>query len=122
MKFYKYFAVMLTLVLLLSANAFAQEERDMSTDEWEAEMARLGESKTNLTGQLDALNKEVADLKTKRAGMQTYEACMEELNALVGASDADIAAFGNKVNALQAKVNAKQSPKERSLPEHRSVD
>ena len=45
MKLTKYILSLLSLVLLVSVVSFAQE-REMTEEEWQAEMTRLGEKKT----------------------------------------------------------------------------
>lgn len=112
MKIYKYvFAI--SLILLLSANVFAQENRlkDMTEEEWQAEMNRLTQVKSDLTTELNVLKTQVAELKATNEKMQTYDDCINELYAMVGATKADVDNFQKQVDALTKKIDGKESPK-----------
>ncbi len=110
MKALKYLSAIFALLVFLSAATFAQE-KEMTSDEWEAEMAQFTAKKAELTKQIVELKKEVATLKAKLAGLQDPEDCRNETYALVGASKADVDAFRTKVNNLLAKIMRKESPK-----------
>lgn len=110
MKISKYFLTVLSLLLLFTVSIVAQEE-EMTSDEWEAEMARLRSQKDALTQQITDLQNDISKLKDQLAGMQTYEDCQNELYALVGATKADVDNFGNAVNELDGKIRRKEGPK-----------
>lgn len=112
MKVYKYLSVF-GLVLLLSAGVFAQENRlqDMTEEEWQNEMNRLTQVKSDLTTELNALKSQVAELKATKDKMQAYDDCINELYAMVGATKADVDNFGKQLDALTAKIDGKESPK-----------
>lgn len=109
MKVFKYLFVV-TTVILLSAEVFAQEQK-MTKEEWQNEINRLTERKASLTTELNALKKEVADLKSTSEKLQTYEDCMKELYAMVGATKADIDNFRARLDALSKKIDNKEAPK-----------
>ena len=111
MKLHKYLASVFALLLFFSVSAFAQQNKEMTEEEWQAEMNRLTEKKAELTSEVNTLKTEVADLKASLEGMQTYDACMEELYAMVGATKADADRFASRVDALDKKIKAKESPK-----------
>lgn len=111
MKLQKYIASIFALLLLFSVSAFAQENKEMTEEEWQAEMNRLTEKKAELTSELNTLKAEVDDLKASLEGMQSYDSCVEELYAMVGATQADVQRFAARVEALDAKIKAKESPK-----------
>ena len=78
MKLTKYILSLLSLVLLLSVVSFAQE-REMTEEEWQAEMTRLGEKKTSLLNEIDALKSDIDNLNAQKSGLQSPEECIDEL-------------------------------------------
>jgi nucleoid-associated protein YgaU len=111
MKLTKYVLSLLSLVLLLSIVSFAQEERDMTEDEWQAEMTRLGEMKVSLTNEIAALKTDIDNLNAQKAGIQDYDECIDELYSMVGATRMDVDNFRNAVNELNGKINRQEGPK-----------
>lgn len=110
MKISKYLLTVLSLLLLFSVSIVAQEE-EMTSDEWEAEMARLRSQKDALTQQINDLQNDISKLKDQLQGMQSYEDCQNELYSLVGATKADVENFRNAVNELNGKIGRKEGPK-----------
>ena len=110
MKLAKYVLSLLSLVLLLSIVSFAQE-RDMTEDEWQAEMTRLGEMKVSLTNEIAALKTDIDNLNAQKAGIQDYDECIDELYSMVGATRMDVDNFRNAVNELNGKINRQEGPK-----------
>ncbi|MCH7515824.1 MAG: LysM peptidoglycan-binding domain-containing protein [Bacteroidetes bacterium] len=110
MNLAKYILSLLSLVLLLSVVSFAQEE-EMTEDEWQAEMTRLGEVKASLLNETDALNSDIDNLNAQKAGLQPYEECLDELYGMVGASSSDVTNFGSAVDELDGKIRRKEGPK-----------
>ncbi|MGB5848579.1 MAG: LysM peptidoglycan-binding domain-containing protein [Ignavibacteriaceae bacterium] len=110
MKLTKYILSLLSLVLLLSVVSFAQE-REMTEEEWQAEMTRLGEKKTSLLNEIDALKSDIDNLNAQKSGLQSPEECIDELYALVGATRQDVDNFRNAVNELDGKIRRKEGPK-----------
>ena len=106
MKVYKYLLAVV-LVLFLSASLFAQDNRtkDMTEEEWQNEMNRLTQVKSDLTTELNTLKTQVADLKATSEKLQSYDDCIGELYALVGATKADIDNFRNQLDALTKKID-----------------
>jgi hypothetical protein len=110
MKLTKYILSLLSLVLLVSVVSFAQE-REMTEEEWQAEMTRLGEKKTSLLNEIDALKSDIDNLSAQKSGLQSPEECIDELYALVGATRQDVDNFRNAVNELDGKIRRKEGPK-----------
>jgi peptidoglycan hydrolase CwlO-like protein len=112
MKVYKYLYA-ITLVLLLSVTAIAQDNRteDMTKEEWQNEINRLTASKAALTSELNTLKTEIAGLKSTKDKMQSYDDCIKDLYALVGATKADIDNFRNQLDALAKKIDNREVPK-----------
>ncbi|MCP5064561.1 MAG: LysM peptidoglycan-binding domain-containing protein [Ignavibacteriae bacterium] len=107
MKNFKYLLSMFALLVFLSSSMFAQEE--MTTDEWEAEIAKLSQSKVELSKEIEGLQAEINALAQKKNSLQSYEDCQSDNYAMVGATNADVAAYSAKVNALHAKISS-QTP------------
>lgn len=110
MKLFKYVLGLIVVSMFLSTSAFAQEE--MTSEEWENEIARLTTKKSDLTKDLSDLQNEVNNLKATKAGLQSYADCQDELYALVGATQTDIDNFRNQVNSIEGKINRKEAPKD----------
>lgn len=111
MKFYKSFLAVIALLVFLSVNTFGQERKEMTEEEWKAEMDKLTIKKTELTKEIADLKVEVSNLKTKLAGLQTYDDCMKELYTMVGSSKEGIDAFRKQLEAVEAKINRREAPK-----------
>ncbi len=109
MKYYKQALALLALLVFFSTSVIAQEE--ISTDEWEAEIARLTEEKANLTQEIEGLQAEVNALAEKKNSLQAFEDCQNEMYALVGADADAVADYSAKVNALMADISAKKAEK-----------
>jgi len=109
MKLSKYLFGLISLVLLLSFTAVAQEE--MTSEEWEAEMTRLQGKKASLNSEIEALNSDIQNLKATLSGLQDPEECIDELYALVGATRTDVDNFRKAVNELDGRIRRKESPK-----------
>lgn len=106
MKLTKYFLGVCTLLLVFSAQSFAQE---MTVEEWEAEMARLKAKKQSLTNEVNDLKSTVDNLKNVK--VQSYDDCMDELYAMVGSKKADVDNFRKAVAELDGKIRRKEGPK-----------
>ena len=109
MKYFKQTIALLALLVFFSTSVFAQEE--ISTDEWEAEIARLTQEKADLTKELEGLQADVNALTEKKNSLQPYEDCQNEMYALVGADADAVADYGGKVNTLMADIAAKKPTK-----------
>lgn len=110
MKLAKFLVAFVSLSFLLSLSSFAQE-KEMTKEEWEAEMTRLTGKKQSLMSEIEALKKDMENLNTVKAGLQDPEECIDQLYALVGATRSDVDNFRNAVNELDGKIKRKESPK-----------
>lgn len=104
----RYLIGLLTLLFFLSANIIAQEE-EMTEEEWEAEMSRLGARKQALEQEISTLNNDIENLNSM--DIKSFEECTNELYALVGATKSDVDNFRNAVNELDGKIRRKEGPK-----------
>ena len=111
MKLAKSLVYFLSVLFLLSLSSFAQEETEMTEDEWEAEMTRLTAKKQSLESEIQTLSTDIENLTTVRNGLQDPEECIDELYALVGATRQDVDNFRNAVNELDGKIKRKEGPK-----------
>jgi len=109
MKFYKFLIGVLSLILIHSFNVIAQEETEMTEEEWEAEMARLRDRQESLQQEINTLKTDVDNLKNTK--LQSYDDCMNELYQMVGATKADVDNFRKAVAELDGKVRRKEGPK-----------
>ena len=110
MKYYKSILALLALLFFFSSSVIAQEE-EISTDEWEAEIARLTQEKADLTQELEGLQAEVNALSEKKNSLQPFEDCQDEMYDMVGADADAVADYSSKVNALMADISAKKPEK-----------
>jgi len=108
MEIKKYLLSFFAILFLLSITVIAQD-KEMTKEEWEAEMTRLKDKKESLTKEISALQNEVNNLKTTQ--VQSYEDCMNELYAMVGATKADVDNYRKAVSELEGKIKRKEGPK-----------
>lgn len=116
MKSLKIASALLSLLLFVSVNLFAQE-KEMTEEEWQSEMNRLTQQKMELTKELNALQNDVNNLKSTQAGLQSYEDCVNELYAMVGATEADVTRFRKQVADVNAKIGNDNFDKEDVMAE-----
>lgn len=110
MNLAKYILSLLSLVFLLSVTLVAQQQ-ELTEDEWQSEMTRLGEQKTSLTNEVDALKSDIDNLNAQKSGIQPYEECIDELYAMVGATRSDVDNFRDAVDELDGMIRRKEGPK-----------
>ena len=108
MEIKKYLISFVSILFLLSITVIAQD-KEMTKEEWEAEMTRLKDKKESLTKEISALQNEVNNLKTTQ--VQSYEDCMTELYTMVGATKADVDNYRKAVGELEGKIKRKEGPK-----------
>jgi nucleoid-associated protein YgaU len=109
MKFSKYFLSIIALAFIFSIAVMAQDEKKMTKEEWEAEMARLNTQKVSLTQEITTLNTDITNLKAQN--IQSYDDCMNELYTMIGATKADVDNYRTAVNELSGKIGRKEGPK-----------
>jgi peptidoglycan hydrolase CwlO-like protein len=110
MKLAKFLVAIVSLSFLLSLSSFAQQ-KEMTKEEWEAEMTRLTGKKQALLSEISTLKQDIENLNTVKAGLQDPEECIDQLYTLVGATRSDVENFRNAVNELDGKIKRKESPK-----------
>lgn len=108
MKSYKLIATILSLLLLLSVSTFAQEEKEMTQEEFQSEMTRLTQQKAESTKLVSELKSEIDALKAKKAALKSIEESQKELNALVGATEASVTRYRKDVAELEAKLQRRE--------------
>jgi len=122
MKYHKLLVLMLAfgLVFCTKASIFAQDDDDdddmddegqmeeMDEEEWQMQMDDYNAQKTQLQQKLDALNKEIDDLKTTSANKdKDLEKCEADMYALVGTTKSGVADFRKKFEETEKKINSK---------------
>ncbi len=105
---YKLIAAILSLLLLLSVSMVAQEQKEMTEEEFQAEMNRLTQERVELTKGVNSLKSEINALKAKQAALESIDDSQRELNTLVGATDASIARYRKDVSQLEAKLKRRE--------------
>jgi len=109
MKNKKYLLGVFALMLMFSANLFAQDE--MTSEEWQKQMNQYTTQKANLTTELTMLKNQVNELKKTSAAIRPYEELQAELYGLVGATQEDVNNFRMLVDDVTSKINRQQKPK-----------
>ena len=108
MKSYKLIATILSLMILLSVGVFAQEEKEMTEEEFQTEMNRLTQDRVESTKDINELKSQIDALKAKQASLESIDDSQRELNTLVGATDASIARYRKDVAELEAKLQRRE--------------
>lgn len=108
MKLTKYFLSIFSLLLLFSFSVIAQE-KEMTEEEWEAEMSRLRQQKETLTQEVNTLQTDINNLKNQQ--LASYDDCINELYQMVGATKEDVDNFRRAVAELDGKAKRKEGPK-----------
>jgi len=115
MKSYKLIASILSLLLLLSVSTFAQEEKEMTQEEYQLEMNSLIQRRVELTKDVNELKSQIEALKQKQASLESVEDSQRELYVLVGATDASIARYRSDLAALKGKIQRQEGSYEDAL-------
>jgi len=115
------------LVFCTKASIFAQDDDDdddmddegqmeeMDEEEWQMQMDDYNAQKTQLQQKLDALNKEIDDLKTTSANKdKDLEKCEADMYALVGTTKSGVADF--RKNSKRPRRRSTAKPVHRQTP------
>jgi nucleoid-associated protein YgaU len=95
-----------SLLFLFTVVNFAQE---MTTEQWESEMATYQAKKAALETEINALKSDIDNLKAMN--LQDPEECIDELYQIVGATRNDVNNYRKAVNELDGKIKRKEGPK-----------
>ncbi|HVN47729.1 MAG TPA: LysM peptidoglycan-binding domain-containing protein [Bacteroidota bacterium] len=96
-------SLMMVLVGVMSAVAFAQQEQQMTKEEWQKQVTELTAKRSDLKNKLDVITKEVADLQKQDADKaQALKQCQDALAALQGTQEAPFVAL---LDQIDAKLN-----------------
>jgi len=103
--------------LLVTSFAIAQE---MNKEQWQQEMNKYTQMKTDLQNQQKTLSDEIAAAQAKSAKLdEDYKKCMDELYALVGADADKAAAYRAEIEAAENKANDLMRLSDADLAEQR---
>ncbi len=107
----KYLFGILSLVFFLSIfpKAILAQDKDMTEEEWEAEMNRLKARKQALEQEISTLRSDIDNMNNMN--IKSFDDCMNELYSLVGATKSDVDNFRKAVNELEGKIKRKEGPK-----------
>ena len=95
-----------SLLFLFTVVNFAQE---MTTEQWESEMATYQSKKAALETEINALKSDIDNLKAMN--LQDPEECIDELYQIVGATRNDVNNYRKAVNELDGMIKRKEGPK-----------
>jgi septal ring factor EnvC (AmiA/AmiB activator) len=117
----KYLALTIFMVLALafvaSDVALAQE---MSKDQWQAEMTRLTDKKTDLIARTSKLETDITDLSAKvEKATADVRDCEDALYAMLGVTRADVEAYDSELAGIEARVAELQRMSDAELLNHR---
>lgn len=98
-----------SLFLLLTVVSFAQEQEEMTEEQWESEMATYKNKQAALETEIAALKTDIDNLNAM--DLQDPEECIDELYQLVGATRNDVNNYRKAVNELDGKIKRKEGPK-----------
>jgi len=108
MKLNKSVLGIFALLLFFSANILAQD-KEMTEDQWQAQMTNLRAQKKSLTSEIASLKTDVNNLKNTK--VESYDNCMNNLYTILGVTASDVDNFRIAVNQLDGKIAGQESPK-----------
>ncbi|MEW6509467.1 MAG: hypothetical protein AB1428_00770 [Bacteroidota bacterium] len=95
--------VVLAALLVFAAGATAQE---MTKEQWQQEVTKYTQQRTELTAKVKALTDEVARLQAQSSQLDAdYEKCLDALYALVGSDRAKADAYRSEIEAAENTAN-----------------
>lgn len=105
MKFGKIISVFLILLLAVSANALAQEERKIKMDEYKTQLADAQAREAAAIERIKVLDGEIAALKLQIDGVQKQiDAEWNSTYALVGTDAAGVEAYRNNLKSIESEI------------------
>ena len=108
MKLNKSVLSIFALLLFFSANILAQD-KEMTEDQWQAQMTNLRTQKKSLTSEIASLKTDVNNLKNTK--VESYDNCMNKLYTILGVTASDVDNFRVAVNQLDGKIAGQEGPK-----------
>lgn len=108
MKLSHYFLSIFSLLFIFSFSMIAQE-KEMTKEEWEAEMSRLRQQKETLTQQVNTDQTDVNNMKNQP--LPSIDDCMNQMYQMVGATKSDIDNFRKAVAELDGRIKRQEGPK-----------
>ncbi|MER3523643.1 MAG: hypothetical protein C4326_06120 [Ignavibacteria bacterium] len=100
MKTLRILPFVIAIVSLLVAVGSAQEK--MSKDDWQREVNRYTQMKTDLQAKLADVNRKIESLQADSRRLDAdYTTCKNELYAMVGSNAEEAAAFGREIEAAE---------------------
>jgi nucleoid-associated protein YgaU len=117
MKFTRSACAVLAILLVLTAGTVNAQDK-MSKDQWQQEVNRYSQMRTDLNAKVKDLTTKIATLQAQSTSLDgDLKKCMDELYALVG-SDADkAAAYRSEIEAAENNANDLQKLSDADLME-----
>ncbi len=99
---------MVVLVIAISSLLFAvgSAQEKMTKDDWQREVDRYTQMKTDLQAKVAELNRQIESLQNESTKLDAdYTRCKDELYAMVGSNAQEAAAFAAEIEAAENKAN-----------------
>jgi LysM repeat protein len=113
-------SVVCLLLLFVSVEAFAQEER-MKMDEYKAKLAEYQAQQTETTGDIDKTQAEIDDLKSRIDDTQgEIDATWAEIYALLGTDKAGVDAYRSELGMIESEIDGLASLTPEELYTHKA--
>ena len=110
MKLKYMFSIVLAFLFLSNISIFAQA-KEMTFEQWQAEMNGLKARKETLQKEVNVLKTDVDYLKKQLAALPSFDDCKDELYAAVGSKKSGVDDFRKAVTELEGKIRRKEGPK-----------
>ncbi|MBA4250829.1 MAG: peptidoglycan-binding protein LysM [Chlorobiaceae bacterium] len=110
MKLKYMFSIVLAFLFLSNISIFAQA-KEMTFEQWQAEMNGLKARKETLQKEVNVLKTDVDNLKKQLAALPSFDDCKDELYAAVGSKKSGVDDFRKAVTELEGKIRRKEGPK-----------
>jgi LysM repeat protein/cell division protein FtsB len=114
MKFHKFFVFLLAFSLIIGTKValFAQDETEMTEEEWQRQMDEYTAKRDQLNSQISDINKEIDALKKTSADKDAaISKAEEDMYASVGSNKAGVADWRAKFEALEKDCKGKKGTK-----------
>lgn len=96
-------ALVLVALLVFAAGASAQE---MNKEQWQQEINKYTQMRTELTAKMKTLTADVANMQAQSTQLDAdYQKCMDALYALVGSDASKAAAYRAEIEAAENKAS-----------------
>lgn len=103
--------LMLVAYTLFAIDILAQDNKDITKEEWQQEMNQLAEQKSSLNQQIDALKNDISSLIRTRDGIKSYDDCISSVYMMLGTDKAGVDDFRNQLSVLSSNIDSRTGKK-----------